>query len=714
MECIELAMQADLLSQVETLNAQIKEMETLMNNLRDKSPSLSLLSLSDDTDSSTLGDFPIPYIASLNNFALPEALRHGHLKPYPLIESKEHDVYAHIAHIIREKRKEDEQRQPTPWTVTLRKGQLSIETKVSTHTDLMNNLYNMLSTAELYNQIPSLLNRFSQKNAWLSHLNVFVRKKYGSVHCRNVARSVRIFVTPSHINDLTLTKPPDSIQTTTIKLIRAYFRCLHLQHLAIHAKTFIKLFVEDEHVAASSPATMALCAAICTMRCKHVADCLPSITLVEYGNFYFEQAKELVSDMFDKCNLETLTTYTFMTSYKLAISQYNEAQIYADLAERMATVLATRYESIPTNDKAQQGEAVHFSRLRNYLHSIQTYKQVTVAYDPAIDNSIKRLDLLFCTLLNRTEGKWDVSEDDSIQEKWFAKMHTKIIQLHRLQYDASQTLETFDLTSMILLLCHQVEMAIRHWYYVMIPDEFRLSLPLFDSNISSSEFFTTLERECAHSAIPALTTLAAYEEWLTMGQSYMPKKPPVPGEGWNDLPKFWNGGRTAFCPVSPKWEARIRKLNDFRDAMEYDGTDDEFFQAVCSIVTPGNSRLDEKVILLNLHAAFNTVQLIQFLRSRSTDCYFDMRYLINAWQFLIRVSRLKKKLTLEIQEMIPRVHEHLNLCMLIIQEELQLQPYQGTMSEYAAQMEKDLRDEVDNDEESCTCTACPNDPDIPL
>lgn len=672
------------------------------------SPSMPSLSSADDTDSSTLADFPIKTIMHTSSDDYQDNLLYGHIKPYSLFESEEHDVYAHIAHNIAELKQEKTQRKSEPWTMTLRKGQLSIETNVSNHTELLNNLYTMLSAAELTYQVPPLFRRFTQNDTLVSHMNVFIRKKYGSVHCRNVARSVNIFIAPSHVESLILSVPPDSIKTTTMKLIRAYFRCLHLPQLAIHAKTFIRLFVENDHVAITSPAAMALCAAVCTMRCKHVADCLPSISLVEYGNFYFDQARHLVSDMFDQFNLETLTTYTFMMSYKLAISQQEEAKRYADLAERIITILAPQYDSskFKSDDLLKQGEAVHFSRLKNYVHRIKTYQQVTVAYDPTLDNSIKRVDLLFCTLVNRSEGRWDVSEDDSLQEKWFAKMHTYIIQLQRLQFDAIQTLQTFDMATFINILCHQVEMAVRHWYYDMLPPEFRLSLPLFDSSISPSEFFTTLERECAHSAIPALTTLAAYEEWLTLGQSYIPKKPPLPGESWSDIRQYWNGGKTAICPVSPKWEARIRKLNDFRVIMDYDGTDEEFFQKVSDLFTPEHDRLNNKILILSLHAAFNTLQLVQFLRSRSTDCYFNIRYLISAWQFLLRVSRLRSVLIPEVRAMIPKVHENLSLCMNIVEEELQLQPYQGMMGEYVARMEKDLRDEVDEDEdEFCSCSA---------
>lgn len=598
-----------------------------------------------------------------------------------------------------------------PWTLTLKKGEFIVNTNIKTHTDLLNNLHHMMGTVELTNTIPSFIKKNLHQNSLIGVLNLMIRKKYGKTHCKSVARSVQIYITPdlSKVDTMVVAQAPEPIQTTTSKLLGAYLRCQHLQQLAIHVPTFVRLFIDNNNRLEESPATMALCAAICTFRCKHVANCLASISLVEYGKFYFDRARDLLSDLFDQFDLETLTSYIFMTVYKLSVSQNKEALYYADIAERIVAVLEPMYNDIlktPDIPLQEKGEAIHFKRLLNHLHRIITYEQVSRT-DPSEQMNNKNQDLPFCILMHMGEGKWESAQDDSVQEKWFVKMHGYILKLQRAGHEASRNAQSSDLHHLTGLIGHQVEMAMRHWYANVLPTEFKLSLPLFDSTIPCQDFYTTLDRECSHSAIPVLTTLALYEEWLVLSQAYLPKSLPAPENQWCNLNQVWTGGPMKDDMGNKKWKRRIDKLMDLRQTIEFEGTDEEFLKVINSLLTPVEKSVNIDIVSLGVHAAFITIRLLKYLRARVQDCYFDIKILLNAWQYLLTVSKLQSVMPPNVVEMMPRVHKNLTNCMTIVKEELKLQPYQGKVGDYVDIMERDLKSQVIQDDD-CDCIACPN------
>jgi hypothetical protein len=217
-----------------------------------------------------------------------------------------------------------------------------------------------------------------------------------------------------------------------------------------------------------------------------------------------------------------------MTVYKLPLSHGQESLFYAYMAERISLVLNPHYTTILKGQGytvEEKREEVHYKRLQNHLHYVLTFEQIP-RYNPREQLKARSKDLPFCTLLHMGEGTWQVAQDDSIQEKWFAEMHGYILQLQRGVQKVSKHAQSCDMHQLIGLIGHNVEMAMQHWYHHILPPEFKLTLPLFGSTVDDCKYYTTLERECAHSAIPVLTTLALYDEWLVLGQAYLPKIPP--------------------------------------------------------------------------------------------------------------------------------------------------------------------------------------------
>lgn len=719
-EYLDIARSASLIQQIDVLNSQIKDMEESIqtiklhggNTVTMSSPDMSLPSLVDDK---SISSFEETSSVVCNASVHPNSFFERPTKRSKLIASDGIDIHAILstADATSESEEQENRAKIKPWTLTFKKGNICINTNVTTHADLLNNLHHMMGTVELLSAIPACVTNNIQQHSLLGILNTLVRKKYGKTHCKNVAKSVRIFITPdlSAVNTVVVAQSPDTIQTTTSKLLRAYLQCQHLQQLAIHARTFIRLFIDRSFSMEDSPAAMALCAAICTFRCKHVAECLPSISLVEYGKFYFDRARELLSDLFDQFDLETFTSYTFMTIYKLTISHNEEALLYADMAERIAAILEPRYDAIlRSKDNSftmeELGEAVHYRRLLNHLHRVLTFEQVSRITKSSQIQFLGK-DLPFCTLMHMGEGKWEMAQDDSIQEKWFVQMHGYILQLQRAGHEASRAAQSCDLDQLVGIIGHQVEMAMRHWYNKILPTEFKLSLPLFDSSTPCQEFYTTLDRECAHSAIPVLTTLALYEEWIVLSQAYIPKNLPSPENDWRRINEFWNGGPICTASDNIKWQRRIDKLMNLRNESEFEGSDEDFLLTVNGMLGNVESRINNGILKMGVHAAFNTVRLIKYLRSRPQDCYFDIKILLNAWQILLNVSRLQPILSQDILALIPRVHKNLTTCMNIVNDELKLQPYQGKVGDYVAIMERELKSQV-IEEDDCDCVACPN------
>ncbi|KAG2202541.1 hypothetical protein INT47_012535 [Mucor saturninus] len=719
-EYLDIARQAALVEQIQTMRNQMEDMEKWMAQ-SERSHSMDSAYSPNHSLPSLMEDDHMGSISSLDEIHSVECLPSIHEgKPYfdcplqrkQLIGSLGAEVNAFLTtDITTEQQEEANSSKITPWTLTFEKGDIVVHTHVKTHSDLLDNLYHMMGTVELLNFIPPNVPSYFQQNSLMGVLNVLIRKKYGKMQCRNVARSVQIYITPdlSSVKTIVVAQAPDSIQVTTTKLLRAYLQCKHLQHLAIHAPTFIRLFIDRTDGIENSPAAMALCAAICTFRCKHVADCLPSISLVEYGKFYFDRARDLLSDLFDQFDLETFTCYTLMVVYKLTLSHRKEALAYADMAERISLILEPSYDYIIQSDASLQkkGEAVHFKRLLNHLHRVLTYQQVSRT-DPGEHMKVANQDLPFCTLMKMGEGTWVTAQDDSVQEKWFSRYHGYVLQFHRSCHLASKSARSCDLHQLIMLIGHQVEMAMRHWYAQVLPAEFKLSLPLFNSTMDPQEFYSTLDRECSHSVIPILTTLTLYEEWIIFSQTYLPKAVPSPENDWGRLNDVWNGGSDVSDKKNKKWKKRIDKLMELRQAIEFEGTDQEYLAAVNHILGSAEAQVNCKLLISGLDAAFITLDLIKYLRSRTQDCYFDIKVLINAWQLLLTVSKLHTTFPKEIQAFVPRIHKALTDCMQIVKDELKLQPYQGKVGDYVHVMENDLKSQVVDDDDDCDCTSCPN------
>ncbi|KAF7729522.1 hypothetical protein EC973_004196 [Apophysomyces ossiformis] len=570
------------------------------------------------------------------------------------------------------------------WTLSASKGNLCIETTIKKHSELLDNLQHMCTALGYQYRIPSNFYSHTDRSILVTVMNVILTRKYDKVHCRSVAKSVQISIAATSEAKNAIVKAKASLGATTMRLLQAYLQCQHYKQLAIHARAFFQLFVQQS-CTDISPAVMALCAMICSLRCKHIINVLPMHTLLEYGQYYFERARELLEDKFDDADLETFASYIFMAIYKLTVSHAEEGVRYGDMAERMSYLLKPRYN----NEATSCGEAILFQRLLQFLHRVRTYEEVSMDRRKACCSNNNTLR--YCTLTNYSEGHWEVADEETEREKQFAHMHDYILKLQRETHQASRSLQSCNIFHLAQIIAYQVELAARHWYIHVLPPNFRLSLSLFDSSVSDEVLHMTLERECAQSAIPILTTLAVYDEYMVVGQSYVPKYlPDAPG------PTTTAEGCCKEQKACCKARRRTEKLLELRREVEFDGTDEEYLEQVSSLVKADaqSVQLNVPVIHQSVQAAICTIRLLCYLRSRAKDCYFEMRILMNAWHVLTRVLRLEQSLPLELKAKIPVIRTNLVICLNIVRDEFRLLPSHSKLDTLITVMEQEIQGHI--------------------
>ncbi|KAI8874822.1 hypothetical protein K501DRAFT_289631 [Backusella circina FSU 941] len=429
------------------------------------------------------------------------------------------------------------------WDLTFQKGKVSINTNIHNYSQLLDSLHTMMGAVTLASEIPSAIKTVVQQNTLLGILNSLVRKKYGKSHCKFVAKSAHVFIAPpehANKNAMMVVQSSDSLRGTTWKLIKAYLQCQHLRQLAIHPYTFFNMFSSSNEV--ESAVVMAFAANICTLRCKHVAVCLSSISLLEFGKFYYKRAKQLIADSFDSIDLSTYTSYTLLAIYSITFTLAHDMNTYIDMSDRLSHLLedANKYE---------RGEAIHFFRLRNHFRRVLTLRT---------DN------LPFCTLMH-------FAEDDSPIEKKYLRMENYILELQRMDQLASRHVKSSDIQNV---------MSMRHWYNHVLPPEFKLSLPLFDADIDAN-------RECAENPIPALTTIKLYEEFITSDKSLEELLLDYT-HSYKQAEAYWDSSQKLYekeCEIDIVATGRLDRVSsDIDELLDFEGTKSEFLSRLSGVM----------------------------------------------------------------------------------------------------------------------------------
>lgn len=579
-----------------------------------------------------------------------------------------------------------------PWKLTVKNGNMTIDTYINSHAELMSQMNGMLSTSiyqKKTSNIPFPLSELIMppKNAMGAVISVMIWRKYGKSRFKSLTKYTPTLMHSRPPNQITKVSS-DNITNITLRLISTYFQCLHLKMLYIHVPTFLRLFMQDEQQIMNSPVVLGLCSIICHQGCRHLESVLPLDALPDYAVYFYEQAKDLISEQFDEANLETLLTYTYLAIYQVKLKNDSEGDRFLSMAERIYNVLLPKYQF--KNGEPGSDEAVLFSRcyrniyhLRSVIHlhelmdNIFTVKQRT---SPA---------RMFKLIDNETELEIYISPTDSPKEVQFIKMRRYVKKLREAVKEGARCAASEDFPSYIGVFGHHVEMAMRHWYRNTLPPEFQLSLPLFEDDVPAIEFFTKLEVECCDSPIPVLITLDLYNEFLIMSKSYIPKSPEDPGVNTEDLMMAYRSmhyniplNKAQFEKLhngkGHHWMMVLKKLRMLKELGHHSFTteelqepDEEYFARFIKAIDPTKINFDIPFIHTSIRTAFNMVRIIQFLLSKDYACYLDLRWVLNAWEVLLRAARFKYQQPGDKEITLDRIRANLILCLNILREEFE-------------------------------------------
>ncbi|KAI8393610.1 uncharacterized protein BYT42DRAFT_551650 [Radiomyces spectabilis] len=582
-----------------------------------------------------------------------------------------------------------------PWTLTVNDGHLSISTSIATHADLLANLQHMITTLAFQDHVPMPFQRYTEPDPILSILRLLVWQHYGKSRFKILVRGIHL----SSLHRGTVDKsvmPTDSLVSLTTKLLRTYTSCLHLQHVAIHIPTFINTILRKHASILHSPALMALCAAICSLNCRHVAALIPTVHLAVYSEYYFQQAHELLQDTFDDPSIETFAAYIFMSFYKVQTAQIRDSILYAEMAERVSHLL--RAQRTTNTSSSADGLIVLQQRLFRFLLYSKTIAHLAASNsgNPGYTSSPDMVYYHF----HETKDILGVHEGDTMEE-------ARHLQLYKYMHHLQRSVDAFmrngdfdDKDTFFGTFSHQLEMIIRHWYS-SLPPSFRLSLPLFQKIGDDRGFFELLERECSSNPLPILSTIKVYSEYLVMAKSKLPKQPNETGEQAAMLQYFENDD-DEFDPSvirgSPRGsgDTRLKHIRYCQEYIQFDGTDEEFIEACISAFRIGVSNIDQTALDVAIDTAIQVIRLLRFMRMKPYACFFDYRAAVIAWGILLRALRYNGQQPFRDGVTADRILANLILCLKLMRDEVSLMPHILSLRHAADRMEKQLNDCTDN------------------
>ncbi|CAO3606859.1 unnamed protein product [Cunninghamella blakesleeana] len=680
------------------------------------------------------------------------------------------------------------------WKLTVTKGNLVIHTNIKTHAELLDYLHKSVSALEINQFVPYSLNDTKPKDILLSKLiQIFIWKRYGKSRFKsilygkpNCIKPTKLMIEGVHNDDdeddddknnkyddnyevtyyygedaetvvqqLLPQLQYESINSITIKILHAYFQCQHLNHLAIHVPTFLKLYVKNQVM--DSPVVLALCAVACTTSCLHISHVLQNQNPLIYSCFYFNRARDLIADMFDHLDLEAFAAYTLMALHKFILFQYISAQTYMDMAERLLYLLEDTYNEPSENIKDDfANEKFLFDRLKVQLSKIAAVielhkfrvlehnhkhhhyqkknnhsKQDKPLYKHERDRN--RHGMPDRRVLNIFHGSADILVPvlgDSEEEKRHIMLSVYISKLHKECHDAAFNAPSNDTEKYIGIIGHMLEMVMRRWY-ASLPDSFGLSIPIFDefenrtnfNEHNKSKWIIALEKTT--DVVPILSTMTVYNEFLMMTIAHL-SKGPDDLETRNSIAKYWNKSQLDLDKEfireqwGDKWIARLEKMNnmykhkvksqyDHNELDDYnniDSSDDDDnmknkskrekinqdMKILTSVLVAGYAGFDDPIGTLSVTVANNTLILLQYIKLQY-PCHFDIRVGLNVCRVLIRAA----KFGYGDENMQLKIQANILCCLSMIREEYNRSSIYASVKEPIGKIEKEYDELISMD-----------------
>ncbi|RCH92422.1 hypothetical protein CU098_009170 [Rhizopus stolonifer] len=571
---------------------------------------------------------------------------------------------------------------------------MTIETDITTHSDLITSMNSMLPSAIYQQQTDKLPFPFNiipteRRDATNRVIRILIWQKYGKSRFKSLTKytpALMHYEPPRQVT--TQVMPAEQLAPLMMRMLYIYFGCLHINHFCVYVSGFIRLFMKSKDQVLQSPAVLSMCSVICHQHCKHIMKIMPVEVSSEYGLFFFEQARDLVADRFDEVSLETLITYTFMALYKTKTKADQEAQDYLCIAERIRTLLLPQYGWKPEyNSTNVSDEVMTFDRISDCIQHIRTVLELHYVMQKVTKFKKAKAHGVLELIDNHDIRPKHIGPDDTEQEKKAIRLGTYTTQLREAIKQTADCAAAQDLPTYISVFGHQIEMAMRHWYRSVLPQEFRLSLPLFDDMIPDFEFFTVLEIECGSDPYPLIAAIALYNEYLIMAKSCVPKTPLDPKLNPEEivcrLKEVINKPNqidTSLPPRERRWlihfMQKLRHLRqhrqDFFTEDELEESEEEFMTRFIRALDLSKVNFDMPLIHTSVRVALNMVRLIQFLLTREYSCRLDLRWVMNAWDILLRAAAFRYQQPDNPSVTLDRIRANLILCLEFIRDNVDL------------------------------------------
>lgn len=276
----------------------------------------------------------------------------------------------------------DLERKPTndmpEWTLSLRSTGITINTTIKTFADLMHYLPQLASVAmngfdlPIPAQVEQTFYKLSLKRG--PSPAFALRRAMFLASMKSVERMKNIKLLQDGAADWV---DEETANELAKGLIKAYFDCQHYKDILFHRKTFYDMFITGRDHILCGP-IYAFCAAITTMRCRHIHVVIPSSEQVAAGEYFFRKARDAFEDSFDEISFENYFTLVWIARYQVGILKPETALHYVDMAERHCKLLAPDDEDDDKPKKEsrkEQGISETFRRLQitraNIISSIR-------------------------------------------------------------------------------------------------------------------------------------------------------------------------------------------------------------------------------------------------------------------------------------------------------------------------------------------------------
>jgi hypothetical protein len=259
------------------------------------------------------------------------------------------------------------------WTLTLKKTGITINTSIKTFADLMYHLPQLASMA-MYGfdlpipaQVQETLYSLSLKRATSP---AFALRRALLMAAQKSADKMKTL--KFHCHDTEDWVDEESANEIAKQLLKAYFECQHYKQILFHRKAFLDMYVNGRDNILCGP-VYAICAAITTMRCRHILNIIPYSEQFTAGEYFFAKARDSFVAAFDEISLDNYFTLMWMSKYQADALKPEASLHYLDMADRNQRLLDpifTLERKLGKDHKKEQGISEMYRRLHHARLSI--------------------------------------------------------------------------------------------------------------------------------------------------------------------------------------------------------------------------------------------------------------------------------------------------------------------------------------------------------